>query len=88
MPARLEFFGLARHWAGVKDFDVPTGTLGTVLRHAAEQLPVFAERCLTVDQSLRDGYLANLNGLQFTRDHQTIVTHGDVVLIMNSDVGG
>ena len=90
MPrVRVEFFGMPRQRAGLAalDVEVESLTLGDVLIAAGNELPEFARTCLDGSR-LKPGLLANINGLHFTTDAQTILSNQDAVLILAADVGG
>ena len=87
MNVRVEFYGIPRERAGVDALEVPADNLEAALSEVAARLPRLAETCLR-DGRLRDGYLANINGEQFTRDPATPLCPGDTVLILSADAGG
>lgn len=83
----VEFFGIARHRAGVTAIEVDASSLGDALDRAAERLPRWAEACLE-DGRLRPAFLANLNARSFISGRQTPLSDGDHLLILAADVGG
>jgi molybdopterin converting factor small subunit len=87
MTVRVEFFGLARRHAGCASIDVEAATLGEAIARVGEALPDVASTCFT-GQSLSSGYLANVNGTEFTRDPESKLEPGDSLLILSTDMGG
>lgn len=87
MSVTLEFFGLARHWAGRPSLTVEADTLGEALEAAAAALPQLKSACIA-EGRLQPGFLANLNSQRFTTDPDSALAPGDAVLILSSDVGG
>jgi molybdopterin converting factor small subunit len=83
----VELFGLARHWSGRRALDVEAATLGEALRQAGLSCPRLVPACID-DGRLQPGFLANVNSGRFTRDPETPLEPGDVVLILSADVGG
>jgi molybdopterin-guanine dinucleotide biosynthesis protein A len=88
----VELFGVARLLAktGTLSVSLPAGaTVAHVLEAVAERLPVLAGAVIGADRrSLSDGYACNLNGLEFVRNADTPVTHGDSIVILSADAGG
>ncbi len=87
MTVHVELFGIPRERAGVDKVDVEATDLGDVLDELAVRFPTFAETCLS-EGELRSGYLANVNGCQFTRDNNTELTPDTTILILSADAGG
>ncbi len=87
MTVRIEFFGMARHYAGIDSLEVDAETIQNALQSASQICPSFANACLT-DDRLSDGYLMNHNGKQFTSSLETPLAPGDSLLILSSDMGG
>ncbi|MFN0197375.1 MAG: MoaD/ThiS family protein [Planctomycetaceae bacterium] len=84
---RVEFYGIPRSRAGIEALDVHEGSLSEVLRTLGERLPRFADDCLD-GSDLRSGFLACINGKQFTTDGGQTLHDGDSLLILSADVGG
>jgi molybdopterin converting factor small subunit len=84
---RVEFFGIPRERAGVAAFDLEADTLAEAIRKTAAQFPQLAECCFHGD-SLKFGYLANINGRKFISDPATRLHPGDALLILSADAGG
>lgn len=84
---RVEFFGIPRQRAGLAETNLQADTLGQALDLLARQFPALGEACL-LEGRLREGFLANINGQQFTRDPAAPLAEGDAVLILSADVGG
>ena len=87
MSIRVEFYGLARLHAGCAEIDVDATSLGEALERIAGQLPELAATC-AANGRLLPGYLANVNGREFTRDPQAHLKPGDTLLILSADMGG
>ena len=87
MSIRIEFYGIPKQRAGVDAIDVEAATLGEALQQLSEQLPQFADACLS-EGRLQPSFLANINGENFTTDPQTPLESGDAVLILSADAGG
>ena len=87
MTIHIEFFGIPRTRAGVARLDVEADSLHEALQAIAEQLPGWADTCLSGGR-LQRGLIANLNGQRFVSDPDTVLNPGDAVLILSADVGG
>lgn len=90
MQVHVEFYGIPRTRAGRERLTVSLSdpcTLGDACLELGRQLPRFAEDCLDGGQ-LRAGYLACIEGKEFTRDPQTRIAEGASLLILSADVGG
>lgn len=90
MQIHVEFYGIPRARAGRQRMTVSVPELGTlrdVYLELGRQLPRFAEACLAAGQ-LRQGYLACIDGKQFTTDPRTKLADGTSLLILSADVGG
>lgn len=83
----VEFFGSARSRAGVAECELDADTIADVIKALAQMFPKLAETCFQ-DCGLADGWLFNLDGLQFTTDATLIVKSGQRLLLMTADVGG
>ena len=87
MSVRIEFYGIPRQRAGLESIDIEAATLGEAFQQLSEQLPQFADACLSGGQ-MQPSFLANLNGENFTTDPLTPLEPGDTVLIISADAGG
>jgi molybdopterin converting factor small subunit len=87
MTVRVEFFGMARRYAGCATIDVDAATLGEALGKVAAALPAVGNACIS-GSALRSGYIANVNGRIFTRETDCPLSDGDSVLILSNDMGG
>ena len=87
MSVRVEFYGIARQRAGVESIDVDASCLSEMIDRLSACLPRLAESCFD-DQRLRPGYLANINGRNFTTDPNMPLSDGDCVMILSADAGG
>lgn len=84
---QVEFYGIPRARAGVPAVAVEAGTVGEVCALLFQQFPELARDCLT-SSSLQPGYLASVNGVEFTRGPDRELQDGDHLLLFGSDVGG
>ena len=91
MPLRVEFYGLARQWAGVSEVavDLAPGEVrfASALQLVARAVPRFAEHCL-VSNRLHAALAANLDGERFIVDPTTPIRDGQSLLILSADAGG
>jgi molybdopterin converting factor small subunit len=91
MAIRVEFYGIARHRAGVSELSLelaqPAAPLGDVLRQVAQRLPALS-RELVVNGRLHESLVANLGGALFVHDPQTVISDGESLLILSADGGG
>lgn len=87
MPVSVEFYGIPRLRAGVDRVEVEAVRLGEVLVNLAGRLPTLGAACID-GETLRPGYLANINGQIFTTNPQAALQPGDCILILSADVGG
>ena len=83
----VEFFGIPRVRAGVAAVAIDAADTDGLLRWLATEYPEFGKTCLARGR-LRPEYLLNINGRQFTREHDIPLHDGDTVLILSADVGG
>jgi molybdopterin converting factor small subunit len=93
MEITVEFFGIPRQRAGRAKMKLSlrdcaeSATLGTILEILARELPDFARDCV-VDNRLKKGYIANINGQRFITDPEAPITDGETLLILSADAGG
>lgn len=87
MAVRVELFGIARQRAGLAAVELDADTLGQALAELGRRRPGFADACLDGER-LRSGYIANVNGRNFTRDPASPLAPGDCVLVLSADSGG
>jgi sulfur-carrier protein len=87
MSVRVEFYGIARRRAGVAAVEVTAATLGEVIDQLQRELPALAAACFA-EGKLQPGFLANVNGQEFTSRRETPLQEGDAVLILSADAGG
>jgi len=83
----VEFYGIPRARAGVASIKIEAATIGDAINSLAEQFSELARDCFS-GQQLKVGYLANVNGSQFTTDPSQPLSEGDSLLIMSADSGG
>lgn len=88
----VELFGVARLLAKTSKLDlgIPArANLAHVIAALAEKLPVLAGKVIEPStKSLIPGYACNVNGLEFVRDPNFEIKHGDSVFILSADAGG
>jgi len=91
MTIQVEFFGIARSRAGVSHAAVLPGresaTLQEILEALTQQFPNWATACLDAGR-LRDGFIVSVDGEQFVRDPQTVISRHQSVLLLSADAGG
>jgi sulfur-carrier protein len=89
MAIRIEFFGIARQRAGVSELSLTAPQaevpLGDVLHQIAERLPEL-RRELVINGRLHESLAANLGGVRFIRDPNTIIRDGQSLLILSSAI--
>ena len=83
----VEFFSIPRERAGVAEAEVDAETLAEAYVELERRFPALSGRCLK-DGRLLPGYLANINGAEFTGDPQRKLQDGDTLLLLSADVGG
>lgn len=84
---RVEFFGMARRYAGCESLELDATTTGDVLQQLVTACPPLDGTCIR-DGELAAGWLLNLDGRQFTRSLNEPLQAGASVLLLSSDVGG
>jgi molybdopterin converting factor small subunit len=88
---RVEFFGLARKYAGVSQFDLQMNenrtTLGDLIEQLQSGMPQLVDRCF-VDREIAAGFIVNLDGKRFVRDNRTDLADSQNVFLMSIDAGG
>lgn len=91
MAIRVELYGIPRQRAGTELLHVATESAGLslaqILADLAEQSPELATACFH-QGSLRNGYLASIDGKTFVTDPQTVVLPGQSLLLLSADAGG
>jgi molybdopterin converting factor small subunit len=91
MAIHVEFYGIARHRAGVAQLEIEIAksscTLADVLTQVEQRLPALRGDCIT-DGRLTTTLSANLNGDQFISDPDTPIPNGASLLIVSADAGG
>jgi molybdopterin-guanine dinucleotide biosynthesis protein A/molybdopterin converting factor small subunit len=92
IPCTVELFGAARMVAQQPEVPLvlrPGATVADVLAALADSLPVLVGPVLRRDDSrLVDGYVCNVNGLDFVRRADAAINPGDRILILSADAGG
>ncbi len=88
----VELLGVARLKAqtATVSLALPVGaTVTDAFVSLAEICPALIGSTLSADgRTLLPGYACNLNGREFIKDMQTVLTNGDHILILSSDAGG
>ncbi|MFQ5733722.1 MAG: MoaD/ThiS family protein, partial [Planctomycetaceae bacterium] len=67
--------------------EIEAGSLREACLALERRFPELADDCLN-DGALKAGYLANVNGAEFTTDPHRTLRDGDTLLILSADVGG
>jgi sulfur-carrier protein len=92
MVIRVEFYGIARQWAGVAnvcvEMPVAQTTLGQLIVHVGESIASSGERPITNGGVLHETLVANLDGARFISDPDTPIREGQCLLILSADAGG
>lgn len=88
----IELFGVAQLLAQTKEISLalpPDATFAHVFEALARRVPLLAGRVISADRSrLADGYVCNVNGLDFVRSAAAKVNPGDNIAIISADAGG
>ena len=88
----VELFGAARMVAQVPEVPLvlrPGATLADVLAALADSVPVLVGPVIGGDDHrLVEGYVCNVNGLDFVRGATATINPGDRILILAADAGG
>ena len=91
MAITVEFFGIPRVRAGLERVvvlpDRNSAMLSEVLEHVADQLPTFADGCMT-DKKLDDHFLVSLDGEEFIHEGDALIQENRTVYILSADAGG
>lgn len=94
MPLQIciEFYGSVRLRAGVSSILIPADdigmTVGQALCSVAGRFPQLIDFCCGSDGTLQPGFVANVDGLLFTRDNSRPLLPGQTLLVLSADVGG
>lgn len=92
MQLKVEFLGLARELAGVKETWVPVedgATWRAIVRHLAEAYPNLVGSVITPDrENLFPSYMLNLDGRLIIRNLDAPVRQGGRLLLMFAEAGG
>lgn len=84
---RIELFGVPQLKASQKEVLVDAATLGGAMRALAVACPALAGSVVDGDR-LTNGYVVALNGQHVTVDPGTVLTTGDVLVLMSAQAGG
>lgn len=87
MPVTFEFLGLLKQKTGHSELSVTAATLNESFQKLVLELPQL-DRTVVRDGQLQAGYLASINGGQFTRDGSVALNDGDRILLFPADAGG
>ena len=92
MEICVEFYGIARRWAGVQSVRLQMPgertTLGDLFHRLADFIADFGDESICRDGSLHPTLSANLDGSRFVSDPATPIRDGQCVLILSADAGG
>ena len=88
----VELFGAARMAAQLHEVPLvlrPGATVADVFAALADSVPVLVGPVIRRDdRRLVDGYVCNVNGLDFVRGANATINPGDRILILSADAGG
>ena len=91
MAIRVELYGIPRQRAGTELLHVAAESAGIslaqILTDLENQAPELAAACFQ-QGTLRNGYLASIDGKTFVTDPQTVVLPGQSLLLFSADAGG
>ena len=87
MPIRVEFFGIPRQRAGQESLEIEATDLAAAIDELTRLLPQLSDTVFKNGQ-IKAGFLANINGANFTTDPHARLEAGDCLLILSADVGG
>ena len=87
MPVTIEFLGLLKQKTARNELTVEAATLHDAFQELVRELPQL-DRTVIRDGTLQAGYLASINGGQFTRDGTVALNDGDRILLFPADAGG
>lgn len=83
----IEFFGVPRARAGVKQLFVSAATVSEAFAAVIQKCPKLAD-LLQGDGSLSPQYLVSLDGQYFVSDISHPLLPGDRLLLLSADAGG
>jgi len=87
MTVHVEFFGIPRKLTGVASVNLQAETLLEVLNQLHRLYPEFGLTCLD-HNTLKPGFIININGTTFTKASHHRLNYDDDILILSSDAGG
>jgi molybdopterin converting factor small subunit len=92
MAIRVEFYGIARQWAGIANLclDMPVAhtTLGKLIDRVGHAVPNLGDSQIARQGVLHESLVANLDGDRFISDPDTPIRDGQCLLILSADAGG
>lgn len=92
MAIRVEFYGIARQWAGVAkiclEMPVAQTTLGSLIDRVGQTIIHSGETPIASRGVLHESLRANLDGDRFISDPDTPIRDGQCLLILSADAGG
>jgi hypothetical protein len=92
MAVCVEFYGMARRWAGVPkarlEFTGQATTLGDVYRRLSQSVESSGVDVVCRGGALHPTLSANLDGKSFVSDPATPILDGQCLLILSADAGG
>ncbi|MBD3672242.1 MAG: MoaD/ThiS family protein [Planctomycetaceae bacterium] len=83
----VEFLGIVRQRAGDERGEFAAKNLRELWRAVAEQYPQLEGVCLDAG-TLKNGYLASIDGRRFTRNSEESLSPGEHILLLSADAGG
>ena len=83
----VEFLGIVKRYAGVGHVELTADTLAELIVACLARFPEL-NRIADETGRLRRGYVASIDGLNFTRKPETPLHDHATVLILSADVGG
>jgi len=92
MAVCIEFYGMARRWAGMPkirlEFAGHSTTLGDVFRRLGQSTEAMSGEVVCNAGKLHPTLSANLDGTRFVSDPATPIRDGQCLLILSADAGG
>jgi hypothetical protein len=92
MAIFVEFYGIARRWAGVPNLRLELSgqqtTLGDVLQRLSDSAAADGGDVICGSGELHPTLSANLDGNHFVSDPATPIHDGQCLLILSADAGG
>jgi len=83
----VEFLGIVRQRVGVEQAEFTASCLKELWTLVGEQYPELEGVCVEAG-SLKNGYLASIEGRRFTRSADEQLSPGDHIILLSADAGG